>query len=45
MIERHYGKYTHRGGGVTAFVTKIGEAKTQRSVESLRFLEKKHGNC
>jgi len=45
MIERHYGKYTHRGGGVAAFVNKIGEAKTQRLVESLRFLEKKHGNC
>ena len=41
MIEKHYGKYLRRDGGVAAFVPASGGAKTQRSRPPLRFAPKK----
>lgn len=41
MIEKHYGKYVHRDGGVASFVTKSRGAKTQRSRVPLRISPKK----
>ena len=43
MIEKHYGKYIHREGGVAAFVPASGGAKMVRSSKSYHFSRKKVG--